>query len=151
MVAKIAHLSNTSSLRQLSHLQSWMIWYACHLQRTPKKWCFSGRGWGTWERWLGMLNRCHSTDYSGRMLLMNTVRTKPCTIGLSGGANSVCSIKFLLSRQIRRLLIASLMLSPPTSRLTAQRQVCSKRAFSTSHRSNERRPKFQTPYRLCRA
>ena len=42
----------------------------------------------------------------------------------------------------------SLMLDSPTLRLTARRQVYSKRGFSTSHLPNKRRPKFQTSCRL---
>ncbi len=30
-----------------------------------------------------------NTDFSGRRLLLSTARTRPCTIGFSGGANSV--------------------------------------------------------------
>ena len=45
----------------------------------------------------------------------------------------------------------SLMPDSPTSRLTVRRQVCPKRGFPTSHRSNERRPEFQTSRRLWRA
>ena len=30
-----------------------------------------------------------STDFSGRRLLLSTARTRPCTIGFSGGAHSV--------------------------------------------------------------
>ncbi len=45
----------------------------------------------------------------------------------------------------------SLMIAPSISRLTARRQACSKRGFSTSYRTNKRWPEFQTPYCLWRA
>ena len=60
------------------------------------------------------------------------------------------SIKFSLSWQIKHLLMAPWWSTPPISRLTARRQVCSKRGFSTSHRSHKRRTEFQTSCRLWR-
>lgn len=78
------------------------------------------------------------------------VRTQCCTTALSGGAGSVFSIKFSLSWQIKHLLMAPWWSTPPISRLTARRQVCSKRGFSTSHRSHKRRTEFQTSCRLWR-
>ena len=78
------------------------------------------------------------------------VRTQCCTTALSGGVGSVFSIKFSLSWQIKHLLMAPWWSTPPISRLTARRQVCSKRGFSTSHRSHKRRTEFQTSCRLWR-
>ena len=77
-------------------------------------------------------------------------RTQCCTTALSGGAGSVFSIKFSLSWQIKHLLMAPWWSTPPISRLTARRQFCSKRGFSTSHRSHKRRTEFQTSCRLWR-
>lgn len=45
----------------------------------------------------------------------------------------------------------SLMIASSISRLTARRQACSKRGFSTSYRTNKRWSEFQTPYCLWRA
>ena len=59
--------------------------------------------------------------------------------------------KISISCQIKRLSMAPWCSTPPTLRLTARRQVYSKRGFSTSHLPNKRRPKFQTSCRLWRA
>lgn len=83
-----------------------------------------------------------STDFSGRMYLMSTAPTKRCTIALSGGAGSVFLIKFSMIWQIKYLLTAPRCSTPPISRLTARRQACSKRGFSTSYRANKRWPEF---------
>ena len=92
-----------------------------------------------------------STDFSGRMFLMSTARTDPCTTVLSGGVSAEFSKKISISCQIKRLSMAPWCSTPPTLRLTARRQVYSKRGFSTSHLPNKRRPKFQTSCRLWRA
>ena len=47
-----------------------------------------------------------STDFSERMHLMSTARTKRCAIALSGGAGLVFSTKFSLSWQTKYLLMA---------------------------------------------
>ena len=46
------------------------------------------------------------TNFSGRMLLMSTARTKSCTTVLSGGVKSEFSTKFSTCWQIKRLLMA---------------------------------------------
>ena len=92
-----------------------------------------------------------STDFSGRMFLMSTARTDPCTTVLSGGVSAEFSKKNFNKLSNQTPFDGSLMLDSPTLRLTARRQVYSKRGFSTSHLPNKRRPKFQTSCRLWRA
>lgn len=89
-----------------------------------------------------------STDFSGRMFLMSTARTDPCTTVLSGGVSAEFSKKNFNKLSNQTPFDGSLMLDSPTLRLTARRQVYSKRGFSTPHLPNKRRPKFQTSCRL---
>lgn len=53
------------------------------------------------------------TNFSGRMLLMSTARTKSCTTVLSGGVKSEFSTKFSTCWQIKRLLMAHWCSTPP--------------------------------------
>ena len=47
-----------------------------------------------------------NTDFSGRMFLMSTARTDPCTTVLSGGVSAEFSKKISISCQIKRLSMA---------------------------------------------